>query len=39
MITVAGGNGLDQLNFSFGVHVDDNENIYVADYENHCIVE
>jgi hypothetical protein len=32
MITVAGGNGLDQLNFSVGVYVDDNQNIYVADY-------
>ncbi len=41
--TVAGGNGqgnrLNQLCRPCGVYVDDNQAIYVADYENHRIME
>ena len=42
-IAVAGGNGkgngLNQLSNPFGVYVDDNESVYVAEYHNHRIVE
>ncbi|CAF3909727.1 unnamed protein product [Rotaria sp. Silwood1] len=42
-ITVAGGNGLgsetNQLNRPFGLYVDDDQTIYVADCYNHRIVE
>ncbi|CAF4967062.1 unnamed protein product [Rotaria sp. Silwood1] len=42
-ITVAGGNGLgsktNQLNYPFGLYVDDDQIIYIADRWNHCIVE
>ncbi len=42
-ITVAGGNGngnaLNQLSNPWNVYVDDNQTIYVADKENHRIVE
>ncbi len=42
-ITVAGvngwGNGLNQLCSPWSVYVDDDQTIYVADYENHRIVE
>jgi sugar lactone lactonase YvrE len=42
-VTVAGGNGkgnaLNQLNDPCGMHVGDDQTIYVADYENHSIVE
>ncbi|CAF3203129.1 unnamed protein product, partial [Rotaria sp. Silwood2] len=41
-ITVSGGHGqgseLSQLNHPYGLYVDDNKIIYVADYENHRIV-
>ncbi len=41
-ITVAGGNGqgneLNQLSCPWNVHVDDDQTIYVADYNNHRIV-
>jgi sugar lactone lactonase YvrE len=42
-VTVAGGNGygngLDQLHHPYGVYVDDDETIYVADTYNHRIME
>ncbi|CAF5135690.1 unnamed protein product, partial [Rotaria sp. Silwood1] len=42
-ITVAGGNGYgngtNQLNFPWGLCVDDDQTIYVADCWNHRIVE
>ncbi|CAF1312691.1 unnamed protein product [Rotaria sp. Silwood1] len=42
-ITVAGGNGLgsgiNQLYWPWGLYIDDNDTIYVADYYNHRIVE
>jgi len=43
-ITIAGGNGrgnqLNQLNFPWSVHVDDNNQIiYIAESENHRVVE
>ena len=42
-ITVAGGNGngieLNQLSGSYGVCVDDNETVYIADTSNHRIVQ
>jgi hypothetical protein len=42
-ITVAGGNekgaGLNQLNNPYGLYVDDNETIYIADFGNDRIVE
>jgi sugar lactone lactonase YvrE len=42
-ITVAGGNGrgdkLNQLSLPEGVFIDDDQNIYIADYWNHRIVE
>ncbi|CAF5037268.1 unnamed protein product, partial [Rotaria sp. Silwood1] len=42
-ITVAGGNGwgseTNQLNSPWGLYVDDDQTIYVADYSNHRIVE
>jgi sugar lactone lactonase YvrE len=43
-ITVAGGNGqgnqLNQLNYPWGVYVDDNDQrIYIAEWANHRIVE
>ncbi|CAF1313026.1 unnamed protein product [Rotaria sordida] len=42
-ITVAGGNGkgnsLNQLSLPWGLYVDDDETIYVADYENHRIMK
>ena len=42
-ITVAGGNGqgsdLNQLSNPWGVYVDDDQTVYVADYSNHRIVE
>ncbi|CAF1187919.1 unnamed protein product [Rotaria sordida] len=42
-LTVAGGNGpgssLNQLYYPWGLYVDDNETIYVADYENHRIMK
>ncbi|CAF0933792.1 unnamed protein product [Adineta steineri] len=42
-ITVAGGNGygeeLDQLNRPFGIFIDKKKNIFIADVENHRIVE
>ncbi|CAF1493277.1 unnamed protein product, partial [Adineta steineri] len=42
-ITVAGGNGdgeeLNQLNSPFGISVDKNKNIFIADSTNHRIVE
>jgi sugar lactone lactonase YvrE len=41
--TVAGGNGqgngLNQLNCPIGIYVDDDQTVYVADCENHRIVE
>ena len=41
-VTVAGGNGngseLNQLSFPFGLYVDDNQTIYVADLENDRII-
>jgi sugar lactone lactonase YvrE len=40
---VAGGNGqgdgLDQLSSPFGLYIDDDQTVYVADYSNHRIVE
>ncbi|CAF1450252.1 unnamed protein product, partial [Rotaria sordida] len=33
------GNGLNQLNYSYGLYVDDDQTIYVADTWNHRIVE
>ncbi|CAF5044715.1 unnamed protein product [Rotaria sp. Silwood1] len=42
-ITVAGGNGSgsepNHLSFPFGLYVDDDQTIYVADWGNHRIVE
>ncbi|CAF1433593.1 unnamed protein product, partial [Rotaria sp. Silwood1] len=42
-ITVAGenrqGNGINQLSDSWGLYVDDDQTIYVADQSNHRIVE
>ena len=42
-VTVAGGNGkgngLNQLSNSWSVYVDDNETVFVGDYDNHRIVE
>ena len=42
-LTVAGGGGagdrLNQLHFPYGVYVDDDQTIYVADSDNHRIVE
>jgi len=42
-ITVAGGNQkgdrLNQLNIPFGIYVDNDQTIYIADYDNHRIVE
>ncbi|CAF5114008.1 unnamed protein product, partial [Rotaria sp. Silwood1] len=42
-ITVAGGNGngseTNQLNWPYGLYVDDDQTIYVADCYNHRIVE
>ncbi|CAF1368347.1 unnamed protein product [Rotaria sordida] len=42
-ITVAGGNGkgnsLNQFSLPWGLYVDDDETIYVADYENHRIMK
>ncbi|CAF1532370.1 unnamed protein product, partial [Rotaria sp. Silwood1] len=42
-LTVAGGNGwgseLNQLNHPFGLYIDDDQTIYVADRGNHRIVE
>ncbi|CAF3956348.1 unnamed protein product, partial [Adineta steineri] len=42
-ITVAGGNGrgqqLNQLNDAEGIYIDENKNIFIADYENHRIIE
>ncbi|CAF0826638.1 unnamed protein product [Rotaria sordida] len=42
-ITVAGGNrqgnGINQLSFPYGLYVDDDQIIYVADESNHRIVE
>ncbi|CAF1370489.1 unnamed protein product [Adineta steineri] len=42
-ITVAGGNGkgqqLNQLNYPFGIFIDRNKNIFIADCTNHRIVE
>ena len=40
---VAGGNGygnnLNQLAYPWGIHVDDSENIYISDKENHRIMK
>ncbi|CAF5104091.1 unnamed protein product, partial [Rotaria sp. Silwood1] len=42
-ITVAGGNGkgseTNQLNGPYGLYVDDDQTIYVADCQNHRIME
>ncbi|CAF4546809.1 unnamed protein product [Rotaria sp. Silwood2] len=42
-ITVAGGNrqgnGINQLSYPWGLYVDDDQNVYVADQWNHRIVE
>ncbi len=42
-ITIAGGNGqgseLNQLSFPYGIFIDDNQTIHIADSENHRIVE
>ncbi|CAF1136441.1 unnamed protein product [Adineta steineri] len=42
-ITVAGGNGegqqLNQLSYPYGIFIDENKNIFIADYNNHRIVE
>ena len=42
-ITVAGGNGIgsgmNQLNQPYGLYVDDDQTVYIADYANHRIVE
>ncbi|CAF4944134.1 unnamed protein product [Rotaria sp. Silwood1] len=42
-ITVAGGNrqgnGINQLSYPWGLYVDDDQTIYVADQSNHRIVE
>ncbi|CAF1434770.1 unnamed protein product [Adineta steineri] len=43
VITVTGGNGqgqqLNQLNFPYGIFVDEKKNIFIADYANHRIIE
>jgi len=33
------GSALDQLNFPFGIFVDDNQTVYVADFANHRVVK
>ncbi|CAF1266424.1 unnamed protein product [Adineta steineri] len=42
-ITVAGGNGygheLNQFKYPYGMFIDENKNIFIADYWNHRIVE
>ncbi|CAF4384981.1 unnamed protein product, partial [Adineta steineri] len=42
-ITVAGGNRkgqqLNQLNYPYGIFIDKNKNIFIADFDNHRIVE
>ncbi|CAF4432424.1 unnamed protein product [Rotaria sp. Silwood2] len=42
-ITVAGGNrqgnGINQLSYTLGLYVDDDQTVYVADISNHRIVE
>ena len=42
-LTVAGGNGngngINQLSYSLGLYVDDDQTVYVADQSNHCILE
>ncbi|CAF5109978.1 unnamed protein product, partial [Rotaria sp. Silwood1] len=42
-ITVAGGNGegngINQLSYPYGLYVDEDQTIYVADQDNHRIVE
>ncbi|CAF4095879.1 unnamed protein product [Rotaria magnacalcarata] len=42
-VTVAGGNGrgnaLNQLYYPYGLYVDDDENVLIADWGNHRIVE
>ena len=42
-LTVAGGNGegneINQLHYPRGLYVDDDQTIYVADHDNHRIVE
>ncbi|CAF4105669.1 unnamed protein product [Adineta steineri] len=42
-ITVAGGNGegqqLNQLNYPYGIFIDEKKNVLIADYFNHRIVE
>ncbi|CAF1013776.1 unnamed protein product [Adineta steineri] len=42
-ITVAGGNGegqrLNKLNYPYGIFIDKNKNIFIADHWNHRIVE
>ena len=38
-ITVAGGNGSNQLSSPEGICIDDDQNIYVANYSNHRIVQ
>ena len=41
--TIAGGNGagtgLNQINSPFGIYIDDDQTVYVADYANHRVVE
>jgi sugar lactone lactonase YvrE len=42
-VTVAGGNregsGANQLSYPYGLYVDDDQTIYVADYGNHRVME
>ena len=42
-LTVAGGNGkgnrINQLSYPYGLYVDDEQTVYVADQDNHRIVE
>ncbi len=42
-VTVAGGNGkgngINQLSYPWGLYVDDDQTVYVADHSNHRIVE
>jgi sugar lactone lactonase YvrE len=38
-LTVAGGNGIDQLYYPLGLSVDDDQTLYVADGSNNRIVE
>ncbi|CAF1156799.1 unnamed protein product [Didymodactylos carnosus] len=38
-LTVAGGNGINQLSNPCGLYVDDDQTIYIADQSNHRIVE